>query len=31
MKLTRSYTINDLMEGCKAGDRKMQELLYKQT
>jgi RNA polymerase sigma-70 factor (ECF subfamily) len=31
MKLTRSYTINDLMEGCKAGDRQMQELLYKQT
>lgn len=31
MKLTRSYTINDLMEGCKAGDRKMQELLYRQT
>jgi RNA polymerase sigma factor (sigma-70 family) len=31
MKLTRSYTINDLMEGCQAGDRKMQELLYKQT
>lgn len=31
MKLTKTYTINDLMEGCKAGDRKMQELLYKQT
>ncbi|GGH18035.1 RNA polymerase sigma factor [Pedobacter zeae] len=31
MKLTRSYTIEDLMEGCKAGDRKMQELLYRQT
>ncbi|MCX2584918.1 RNA polymerase sigma factor [Pedobacter sp. MR22-3] len=31
MKLTRSYTINDLMEGCKTGDRKMQELLYRQT
>ncbi|WP_343523219.1 RNA polymerase sigma factor [Pedobacter sp.] len=31
MKLTRSYTIDDLMEGCKAGDRKMQELLYRQT
>jgi RNA polymerase sigma factor (sigma-70 family) len=31
MKVTKTYTINDLMEGCKAGDRKMQELLYKQT
>ncbi|MET3113922.1 RNA polymerase sigma factor (sigma-70 family) [Pedobacter sp. CG_S7] len=31
MKLTKTYTINDLMEGCKAGDQKMQELLYKQT
>jgi RNA polymerase sigma factor (sigma-70 family) len=31
MKLTPSYTINDLLEGCKAGDRKMQELLYKQS
>lgn len=31
MKLTKTYTVNDLMEGCKAGDRKMQELLYKQT
>lgn len=31
MKLTPSHTINDLLEGCKAGDRKMQELLYKQT
>jgi RNA polymerase sigma-70 factor (ECF subfamily) len=31
MKLTHTYTINDLMEGCKAGDRKMQEMLYKQT
>ncbi|KLT65978.1 RNA polymerase sigma factor [Pedobacter sp. BMA] len=31
MKLTRSYTIDDLMEGCKAGDRKMQEMLYRQT
>lgn len=31
MKLTHSHTINDLLEGCKAGDRKMQELLYKQT
>ncbi|MCX2480904.1 RNA polymerase sigma factor [Pedobacter sp. MC2016-15] len=31
MKLTPPYTINDLMEGCKAGNRKMQELLYRQT
>ena len=31
MKVTKTYTINDLMEGCKAGDRKMQEMLYKQT
>ncbi len=31
MKLAKTYTINDLLEGCKAGDRKMQELLYKQT
>lgn len=31
MKLTQTYTINDLMDGCKAGDRKMQELLYRQT
>jgi len=31
MKVTRTYTIDDLMEGCKAGDRKMQEMLYKQT
>jgi len=31
MKLTKTYTIDDLMEGCKAGDRKVQELLYKQT
>ncbi|MBC8987806.1 RNA polymerase sigma factor [Pedobacter sp. N36a] len=25
------YTINELMEGCKAGKRKMQEALYQQT
>jgi RNA polymerase sigma factor (sigma-70 family) len=31
MKLTKIFTIDDLMAGCKAGDRKMQELLYKQT
>ncbi len=31
MKVTRTYTIDDLLEGCKAGDRKMQEMLYKQT
>ena len=31
MKVTKTYTIDDLMEGCKAGNRQMQELLYKQT
>jgi RNA polymerase sigma factor (sigma-70 family) len=31
MKLTKTHTIDELMEGCKAGNRKMQELLYKQT
>jgi RNA polymerase sigma factor (sigma-70 family) len=31
MKLTETYTLAQLMEGCKAGNRKMQELLYKQT
>jgi RNA polymerase sigma factor (sigma-70 family) len=31
MKLTKTHTIDDLMEGCKAGNRKMQELLYTQT
>ncbi|TDG35451.1 RNA polymerase sigma factor [Pedobacter changchengzhani] len=31
MKLMHPYTLDDLMTGCKAGDRKMQELLYKQT
>lgn len=31
MKVTKTFTINDLMEGCKAGNRQMQELLYKQT
>lgn len=31
MKLTKTHTLDDLMEGCKAGNRKMQELLYKQT
>ncbi len=31
MKVTKTYTINDLLEGCKAGDRHMQEQLYKQT
>ena len=25
------HTINDLLEGCKAGDRKVQEMLYRQT
>ncbi len=30
MKLTQ-YNIDELLEGCKAGNRKMQEALYKQT
>ncbi|HMI03335.1 MAG TPA: RNA polymerase sigma factor [Pedobacter sp.] len=30
MKLTQ-YSIDELLEGCKAGNRKMQEALYKQT
>lgn len=29
--MTPSTTINDLLEGCKAGDRRVQELLYKRT
>lgn len=31
MNLVKSYTLDDLIEGCKAGDRKMQEALYRQT
>lgn len=31
MKVTKTYTINDLLEGCKAGNRQTQEMLYKQT
>lgn len=31
MKGTNTYTLNELMEGCKAGNSKMQELLYRQT
>ena len=30
MKLTQ-HTIEDLLEGCKTGNRKMQEVLYRQT
>ncbi len=30
MKLAQ-YSIDDLLEGCKAGDRKMQEALYRHT
>ena len=30
MKLTQ-YNINELLEGCRAGNRKMQEALYRQT
>lgn len=29
--MAQIYTIDDLMAGCKAGDRKMQEMLYRQT
>lgn len=29
--MAQSFTINDLLEGCKAGNRKMQEMLYRQT
>ncbi|MGL6269765.1 MAG: sigma factor, partial [Chitinophagaceae bacterium] len=29
--MTRSDTIQNLLEGCQSGDRKMQELLYKET
>lgn len=29
--MPRIYTITDLLEGCRAGDRKMQEMLYRQT
>ncbi|RZL34101.1 MAG: sigma-70 family RNA polymerase sigma factor [Pedobacter sp.] len=31
MKVTKTYTINDCLEGCKAGNRQMQEMLYKLT
>lgn len=31
MKLTQAPTINDLVEGCKAGNRNAQEQLYRQT
>ncbi|MBY0245833.1 MAG: sigma-70 family RNA polymerase sigma factor, partial [Sphingobacteriaceae bacterium] len=31
MKITPLYTLNELLEGCKANKRHMQELLYKQT
>jgi len=30
-ELTLTSTINDLLEGCKAGNRRVQEMLYKQT
>lgn len=29
--MTPQFKINDLLKGCKAGDRKTQELLYRQT
>ena len=31
MKVAKTYTLNELMEGCKAGNRRMQEMLYRQT
>ena len=31
MKLAQTYTTDDLLQGCKNGERKTQELLYKQT
>ena len=31
MKVAKTYTLNELMEGCKLGNRQMQELLYRQT
>lgn len=31
MKLTKTLTINDLVTGCKAGNRNVQEQLYRQT
>ncbi len=31
MKVSNTYTLNELMEGCKKGNRHMQELLYRQT
>lgn len=31
MKVSNTYTLNELMEGCKKGNRHMQELLYQQT
>jgi RNA polymerase sigma-70 factor (ECF subfamily) len=31
MKFAKTHTIDDLLNGCKAGNRKMQELLYQQT
>ncbi|MET4081692.1 RNA polymerase sigma factor (sigma-70 family) [Pedobacter sp. UYP30] len=31
MKLAQTHTIDDLLQGCKNGERKTQELLYKQT
>jgi RNA polymerase sigma-70 factor (ECF subfamily) len=31
MKFAKTHTIEDLLNGCKAGNPKMQELLYQQT
>jgi RNA polymerase sigma factor (sigma-70 family) len=31
MKVTKTHTIDDLLEGCKVGNRQAQEMLYRQT
>ena len=31
MKVTKTYTLDDLLDGCKAGNRQAQEMLYRQT
>lgn len=31
MKTTNTHSINDILAGCKASNRQMQEMLYKQT
>lgn len=31
MRVAKTYTLTELMDGCKANNRQMQELLYRQT